>query len=76
MLIFLRATRSNPLTRIFLNFAHQAYLHIQLGTIALGGAHHNEAADHFTATFNTIALLSKSAIYYLYEDLQGGGTLM
>ena len=57
------------LTLIFMNFAHQAYLHVQLGINALDGARHNEAAGHFTAAVNAGASVSDWAIQStMYED--------
>lgn len=54
---------------IFLNLAHQSYLCFQLGINAMNDAHHNEAADHFTAAVNSDAFSSTSAIHSIYEDL-------
>jgi hypothetical protein len=51
-----------------LNFAHQVYLHIQLGNNALDRACPTEAADHFTAAVNAGAFLTKSNIDSEYED--------
>jgi hypothetical protein len=56
------------LTKVFLNFAHQAYLHVQLGNHASDDARHNEAANHFTAAVNTSGPSSKLAIHSKYED--------
>jgi hypothetical protein len=53
---------------ISLNFAHQVYLHIQLGNNALDRACPTEAADHFTAAVNAGAFLTKSNIDSEYED--------
>jgi hypothetical protein len=50
-----------------MNFACQAYLHVQLGNHALDGAHHTEAADHFTAAINCGAFVSDQAIHAKYE---------
>jgi hypothetical protein len=51
----------------FLDFAHQAYLHVQLGINALDDARHDEAADRFTAAINTRALSSEWAFESKYE---------
>ena len=64
-----KSSAARVLTLIFLSCAHQAYLHVQLGTIALDGERHDDAADHFTAAVNTGALSSNSTIHYIYEDL-------
>ncbi|KAG2335862.1 hypothetical protein BDR05DRAFT_206006 [Suillus weaverae] len=47
----------------------EAYLRVQLGIKALDGAHHDDAADYFTAALNCSALLSKSDIHAIYESL-------
>lgn len=44
------------------------YLRIQLGINAFNGAHHNKAADHFTAAVNSGAFSSKF-IPRIYEEL-------
>ncbi|KAG1790602.1 uncharacterized protein HD556DRAFT_1488069 [Suillus plorans] len=46
----------------------ETYLCVQLGIRAFDGAHHDEAADHFTAAVNSDALSSKY-IHFLYQDL-------
>ncbi|KAG2111431.1 hypothetical protein DEU56DRAFT_214588 [Suillus clintonianus] len=46
----------------------EAYLRVQLGTEALDGAHHDEAADHFAAAVNSSTFPSK-IIHDLYGDL-------
>ncbi|KAG0698212.1 WD40-repeat-containing domain protein [Suillus ampliporus] len=46
----------------------EAYLRVQLGTIALDSARHKEAANHFTAAVNASASFSKSAIHSKYEE--------
>ncbi|KAG2744098.1 hypothetical protein P692DRAFT_201794166, partial [Suillus brevipes Sb2] len=48
-----------------------AYLRVQLGIDAFDDAHHDEAADHFTAAVNSSAFSSKFKlnIHLLYEDL-------
>jgi hypothetical protein len=53
---------------IFLHFAHEVYLHIQLGNKALDRACPTEAADHFTAAVNAGTFLSKSASNPKYEE--------
>jgi hypothetical protein len=52
----------------FLRFAHQAYLRLQLGKIAMGGALYRKAAVHFTAAVNTSASFAKLDIHSMYED--------
>src|SRR6267154_2929602 len=49
-----------------LNFVRQTYLGLQNNS--LGGAHINEASDHFTAAFNTIACLPEPTIWSRYDD--------
>ncbi|KAG2362239.1 hypothetical protein BDR07DRAFT_1357912 [Suillus spraguei] len=46
----------------------QAYLCVQLGLQALGGACYDEAADHLTAAINSGAFSSKF-VHEIYEDL-------
>ncbi|KIK44827.1 hypothetical protein CY34DRAFT_594611 [Suillus luteus UH-Slu-Lm8-n1] len=46
----------------------KTYLHIELGTKALGNARHDEAADHFTTAVNASAL-SSIFIRQICEDL-------
>jgi hypothetical protein len=55
---------------VFLNFAHQVYMHVQLGTNVLEGARPNPkaAARHFTTAVDACASLSKSATRSKYED--------
>jgi hypothetical protein len=55
---------------VFLNFAHQVYMYVQLGTKALEGSRPNPkaAAGHFTTAVNACASLSKSATRSKYED--------
>jgi hypothetical protein len=53
---------------ISLNFAHQVYLHIQLGNNALDRDCPTEAVDHFTAAVNAGVFLTKSNIDYEFED--------
>ncbi|KAG1738909.1 uncharacterized protein EDB91DRAFT_1347531 [Suillus paluster] len=45
-----------------------AYLHDQLGTIALERKVHTEAVDHFTAAVDANADFSKLPIDSMYED--------
>lgn len=52
---------------ILLCFAHQAYLRVQLGNIAMDNALYKEAVDHFTAAVNAGAFFSKSDIHSMYE---------
>ncbi|KAG1896010.1 WD40-repeat-containing domain protein [Suillus fuscotomentosus] len=46
----------------------ETYLRVQLGIKAFDSAHHDEAADHFTAAVNSDAFSSKY-IYFAYQDL-------
>ncbi|KAG2111739.1 WD40-repeat-containing domain protein [Suillus clintonianus] len=46
----------------------EAYMRVQLGTIAANGARHHEAADHFTAAVEAGAFFSKLDIHSMYED--------
>ncbi|KAG2048147.1 WD40 repeat-like protein [Suillus hirtellus] len=46
----------------------ETYLRVQLGIKAFDSAHHDEAADHFTATVNSDAFSSKY-IHFAYQDL-------
>ncbi|KAG1731842.1 uncharacterized protein EDB91DRAFT_709100 [Suillus paluster] len=46
----------------------EAYLRVQLGTIAMDSALHKEAADHFTAAVKVGILFSKLDIHSIYED--------
>ncbi|KAG2060083.1 WD40 repeat-like protein [Suillus hirtellus] len=46
----------------------ETYLRVQLGIKAFDGAHHDEAADHFTAAVNSDAFSSKY-IHFAYQDL-------
>jgi hypothetical protein len=48
-------------------FAHQAYLHVQVGMNASDEKRHNEAAGYFTAAVNTIGFSSMSAIHSKYD---------
>ena len=57
-----------PKILIILHFAHEVYLHIQLGNNALDRACPTEAADHFTAAVNTGNFLSKSASDSKYDE--------
>jgi len=49
-------------------FVHQAYLHVQLGNIALDGARYNEAVEHFTAAANASTFFYKSPIHLMYDE--------
>jgi hypothetical protein len=49
-------------------FVHQAYLHVQLGNIALNGARNSEAVEHFTAAVNASAFFYKLPIHSMYEE--------
>jgi hypothetical protein len=53
---------------ISLNFAHQAYLHVQLGINAMNDARHDHATDHFTAAVNSSALSPTLTIQPVCED--------
>ena len=57
------------MTLIFLNFTRQAYLHVQLGTIALDSARHNKAADHFTAAVYAAMSSISAKVHDIYGDL-------
>ncbi|KAG1731850.1 WD40-repeat-containing domain protein [Suillus paluster] len=46
----------------------EAYLRVQLGTIAMDGALHKEAVDHFTAAVNAGAFFATLDIHSMYED--------
>ncbi|KAG1770263.1 WD40-repeat-containing domain protein [Suillus occidentalis] len=46
----------------------EAYLRVQLGNMALDGARHNEAVEHFTAAVNASASFSKLSIHSMYEE--------
>lgn len=52
----------------FPRFAHQAYLRLQLGKIAMDGALHREAAAHFTAAVSASASFAKLDVHSMYED--------
>ncbi|OAX34764.1 hypothetical protein K503DRAFT_420176 [Rhizopogon vinicolor AM-OR11-026] len=45
----------------------EAYLNVQLGVNSLNDAHHDEAADNFTAAIDTGVLSSQLAIRFKYE---------
>lgn len=51
-----------------MNFAHQAYLRVQLGINAMNDARHNLAADHFSAAVKSSALSSTSTVHLVCED--------
>jgi hypothetical protein len=55
-------------TSVFLNFVHQAYLCVHLGTTALDGGHHKEAAEHFNTAVKANAFTSQLAIRSKYQD--------
>jgi hypothetical protein len=42
---------------MFMNFAPQTYLHVQVGINDLDGSRYDEAADHFTTAINMGAFL-------------------
>ncbi|KAG2055117.1 WD40 repeat-like protein [Suillus hirtellus] len=46
----------------------EAYLRVQLGNIALEGARHNEAVEHFTAAVNASDLFYKLPIHLMYDE--------
>ncbi|KAG1750592.1 WD40-repeat-containing domain protein [Suillus paluster] len=46
----------------------EAYLRVQLGTIAVDGALHKEAANHFTAAVKAAAFFSTLDIHAMYAD--------
>ncbi|KAG2749923.1 hypothetical protein P692DRAFT_201464203 [Suillus brevipes Sb2] len=46
----------------------EAYLRVQLGNMALDGARHNEAVEHFTAAVNASAFFYKMPIHSMYEE--------
>ncbi|KAG1728721.1 WD40-repeat-containing domain protein [Suillus paluster] len=46
----------------------EAYLRVQLGTIALGSKCHQEAVDNFTAAVNASAFFSAWPIHSMYEE--------
>ncbi|KAG2054937.1 WD40 repeat-like protein [Suillus hirtellus] len=45
----------------------EAYLRVQLGNIALKGAHYNEAVEHFTVAANASIFFYKSPIHLTYD---------
>ncbi|KAG1789530.1 WD40-repeat-containing domain protein [Suillus plorans] len=45
----------------------EAYMRVQLGTIAMDGALHSDAAGHFTAAVNAGAFFSKLDIHYIFS---------
>ncbi|KAG2358956.1 quinon protein alcohol dehydrogenase-like superfamily [Suillus spraguei] len=47
----------------------EAYLYVQLGTIASDGSRYDEAVDHFTTAVNASAAFRNSAIHLMYEEL-------
>jgi hypothetical protein len=46
----------------------EAYLRVQLGNIALDGARHNEAVEHFTAAVNASTFFYKTPIHVIYDE--------
>lgn len=46
----------------------EAYLHVQLETIALDATHHNDAVGHFTTAVKASAFFSQSPIHSMYEE--------
>jgi hypothetical protein len=46
----------------------EAYLRVQLGNIALDGARHNEAVQHFTAAVNASTFFYKTPIHVIYDE--------
>ncbi|KAG2130200.1 uncharacterized protein EDB93DRAFT_1180896, partial [Suillus bovinus] len=46
----------------------EAHLRVQLGNIALEGARHSEAVEHFTAAVNASTSFYKSPIHLLYDE--------
>jgi len=56
------------LIRKLTNFAHQAYLCLQLGIDAWDSERHEEAIDYFTKSVKTSAFSSKWDIHTIYED--------
>jgi WD40 repeat protein len=46
----------------------EAYLHVQLGTIALDATHFNDAVGHFTTAVNASGFFSQSPIHSTYEE--------
>ncbi|KAG1897773.1 WD40-repeat-containing domain protein [Suillus fuscotomentosus] len=46
----------------------EAYLRVQLGNIALEGACHNEAVEHFTVAANASTFFYKSPIHVTYDE--------
>ncbi|KAG2055118.1 WD40 repeat-like protein [Suillus hirtellus] len=46
----------------------EAYLRVQMGNIALEGARHSEAVEHFTAAVNASNLFYKLPIHLMYDE--------
>ncbi|KAG1794651.1 uncharacterized protein HD556DRAFT_1536098 [Suillus plorans] len=46
----------------------EAYLRVQLGNIALEGARHSEAVEHFTAAVNASNFFYKLPIHLIYDE--------
>ncbi|KAG1803244.1 uncharacterized protein BJ212DRAFT_1487111 [Suillus subaureus] len=68
MLLIKELTVACPNSDLLMCHVIEAYLCVQLGTEALDGACHDEAADHFTAAINSSTFPS-TIIHELYEDL-------
>jgi len=49
-------------------FVHQAYLHVQLGNMALNGACYNKAVEHFTTAVNASTFFYKLPIHLMYDE--------
>jgi hypothetical protein len=46
----------------------ESYLRVKLGNMALNGAHHNEAVEHFTAAVNASTFFYKLPIHLMYDE--------
>ncbi|KAG2356947.1 hypothetical protein BDR07DRAFT_410937 [Suillus spraguei] len=46
----------------------EAYLRVQLGNMALDGARHNEAVEHFTAAVNASTFFYRLQIHLTYDE--------
>ncbi|KAG2342511.1 hypothetical protein BDR05DRAFT_348619 [Suillus weaverae] len=68
MLLIKKLAAACPTTDLLGCCVLETYLRVQLGTNALNGARHDEAASHFTAAVNSGAFSSKY-IHQIYEDL-------
>ncbi|KAG2360085.1 hypothetical protein BDR07DRAFT_1290669, partial [Suillus spraguei] len=62
------ALDSCALIDLFDSFAHQAYLRVQLGNIALDGVRYNEAVEHFTFAVNASTFFYKLPIHSTYDE--------